>query len=228
MGYLKGVLKKIALYLLKISLRRKHKVIFGKGVHINLKTKFEGNNFLSNNSSLVSSYIGFASYLGENTKISKAKIGKYSSIGPNVSCIYGMHPSHTFVSSHPAFFSLRAQSGFTFAKKQLFNEFPTPIEESDGYTIQIGNDVWIGAEVKIMDGITIGDGAIIAAGSLVNKDVPPYTIVGGIPTKQIKKRFTENQIDFLIAFKWWNKEFEWIKQNAAEFVNIEQFHTKYI
>lgn len=79
--------------------------------------------------------------------------------------------------------------------------------------IIIGNDVWIGYESVIMQGIHIGDGAIIATRAVVTKDVPPYTIVGGVPAKEIKKRFSEEIIKKLIKIKWWNWTENKIKMN---------------
>lgn len=70
--------------------------------------------------------------------------------------------------------------------------------------IIIGNDVWIGYEAVIMAGVHIGDGAIIAARAVVTKDVPPYTIVGGIPAIKIRKRFDRNMIERLLMLKWWD------------------------
>lgn len=70
--------------------------------------------------------------------------------------------------------------------------------------IVIGNDVWIGYEAVIMAGVHIGDGAIIAARAVVTKDVPPYTIVGGTPAKEIRKRFDAEVIQQLLMLKWWD------------------------
>ncbi|CAO5680267.1 MAG: Virginiamycin A acetyltransferase [Holosporales bacterium] len=78
---------------------------------------------------------------------------------------------------------------------------------SKGDTV-IGNDVWIGNSVTIMQGIKIGDGAIIGTNSLVTKDVPPYTIVGGNPVKIIRHRFDAETINFLLQLKWWDWDFE--------------------
>ncbi|WP_300699623.1 CatB-related O-acetyltransferase [Bacteroides sp.] len=78
--------------------------------------------------------------------------------------------------------------------------------------IVIGNDVWIGYEAIIMAGVHIGDGAIIAARAVVTKDVPPYTIVGGTPAKEIRKRFTADIIEQLLMLKWWNWPIDRIKQ----------------
>lgn len=74
---------------------------------------------------------------------------------------------------------------------------------SKGDTV-IGNDVWIGNSATIMQGVKVGDGAIIGTGSLVTKTVEPYTIVGGVPARPIRKRFDEDTIDFLLKLSWWN------------------------
>lgn len=84
--------------------------------------------------------------------------------------------------------------------------------------IVIGNDVWIGYEAVILSGVTIGDGAIIGTRALITKDVPPYTIVGGVPAKPIRKRFSEKTISLLLEKKWWN----WSEEKIAENISIIQ------
>lgn len=81
--------------------------------------------------------------------------------------------------------------------------------------IVIGNDVWIGYEAVIMAGVTIGDGAIIGTRAVVTKDVPPYTIVGGVPAKPIRKRFDDATVERLIKLRWWDWEYEKIAQSIA-------------
>jgi len=78
--------------------------------------------------------------------------------------------------------------------------------------IVVGNDVWIGYEAIILSGVHIGDGAIIGTRAVVTKDVPPYTIVGGIPAKEIKKRFDEETINKLQQIQWWNWDFDKIQR----------------
>ena len=78
----------------------------------------------------------------------------------------------------------------------------------------VGNDVWIGYGATIMPGVTIGDGAIIAAKSVVVKDVEPYTIVGGNPAMEIKKRFSESKIKELLELQWWDWPIEKITENV--------------
>lgn len=87
--------------------------------------------------------------------------------------------------------------------------------------INIGNDVWIGYNATIMAGVTIGDGAIIAANSTVIKDVEPYSIVGGNPAKEIKKRFSKEVITKLLALLWWNWEIEKITKNIQNLTGSE-------
>lgn len=82
--------------------------------------------------------------------------------------------------------------------------------------IIIGNDVWIGYEAIILSGVNIGDGAVIGTRAVVTKDVPPYTIVGGVPAKIIRKRFSEDVISKLLEIKWWDWNKEKIKNNIEK------------
>lgn len=96
-----------------------------------------------------------------------------------------------------------------------------PLENSplrDNKPVEIGSDVWIGANVILLPRVCIGDGAILAAGAVVTKDVPPYAIVGGAPAHVIRYRFTDEQIDFLLKLRWW----DWTKDQVEE--NIELFY----
>lgn len=81
--------------------------------------------------------------------------------------------------------------------------------------IVIGSDVWIGFEAVILGGVTVGDGAVIGARAVVTKDVPPYTIVGGVPAKPIRKRFSDEVISRLLKLQWWNWPEERIRKNLA-------------
>ena len=163
--------------------------------------------------------LGDCSYVSDNTKIFKTRIGKFCSIGPNCNIGLGVHPLGSFVSTHPAFYSVRTPTGISFSDKNY-------IEEHRG--IKIGNDVWIGSSSLVLDGVVIGNGAIIAAGSVVTKDVPAYAVVGGVPAKFIKYRFPENEIIELEKIKWWDTEIELLKNNFKSYHNVKEFLFRFV
>lgn len=137
----------------------------------------------------------------------KLKIGKFCSIACGAKFIFtsANHAIHSLSTyPFPIFFE-----EWELEKKDIINAWDNKGD------ITIGNDVWIGYEAVIMSGVTIGDGAIIGARALVTKDVPPYTIVGGIPAKPIRKRFTDKTISTLLEIKWWNWETKKIKAHIA-------------
>ena len=134
----------------------------------------------------------------------KLIIGKFCSIACGAKFLFNC-ANHT----------LKSLSTYTFP---LFYE-EWELEKSNITTawdnkgdIVIGNDVWIGFEAVIMAGVHIGDGAIIAARAVVTKDVPPYTIVGGTPAKEIRKRFDAELIQQLLMLKWWDWSNDKIRQ----------------
>jgi virginiamycin A acetyltransferase len=86
--------------------------------------------------------------------------------------------------------------------------------------------VWIGYEAVIMQGVHIGDGAVVGTRAVITKDVPPYTIVGGVPSKEIKKRFSEDVIDKLMELQWWNWDDEVVQGNLENIIsgNIDKLN----
>ncbi|HMP30547.1 MAG TPA: CatB-related O-acetyltransferase [Saprospiraceae bacterium] len=133
----------------------------------------------------------------------KLNIGKFCMIASDVKFIMnGANHLTKAISSYPF-----AIFGHGWENAMDGKEYPHKGE------IIIGNDVWIGYNATIMAGVTVGDGAIIAANATVIKDVAPYTIVGGNPAQQIKKRFDEDTISKLLSLKWWDWDIEKITQN---------------
>ena len=147
---------------------------------------------ITHHAEIVNSVIGKRTSIGRYSKIRDSRIGSYCSISWDVTIGAVSHPLE-YVSSHA--FLYRKQFGIVDEDK---------IFEAKG-TI-IGNDVWIGCGSIIMDGITIGDGAVIGAGSVVTKDVLPYSIIAGVPAKLIRKRFDNEIITGLLDSQWWTWE----------------------
>jgi acetyltransferase-like isoleucine patch superfamily enzyme len=138
---------------------------------------------------------------GEDARL---KIGKFCSIADDVVIFLGGNHRHDWVTTYP--FSA------------LLEDWPTakdvkghPATNGD---VVIGNDVWIGYGVTIMSGVNIGHGAVIGAKSVVTKNIEPYSIVAGNPAKEIKKRFSNDDIEKLLNACWWNWSLEKIKDNV--------------
>lgn len=208
----------------KILLKIKYgnKLTIGSNVTISLDSVFHGNNFLSDNS-FFKGELGFSSYVGPGSYIN-GRVGKFCSIGSNVKIIVGNHPL-SFVSTSPVTYMKNVECLHSFSKKDAFVGLKY-VDSEKKFHVDIGNDVWIGSNALILEGLTIGDGSVIAAGAVVTKDVPPYSIVAGVPAKIIKYRFNDEQISFLSDFKWWNKDERWIKENVNSFYSIEDFINK--
>jgi len=120
--------------------------------------------------------------------------------------------------------SMRSLSTYTFPI--FFEEWGLDVKDIKSVwdnkgDIVIGSDVWIGFEAVILSGVHIGDGAIIGTRAVVTKDVPPYTIVGGVPAKEIRKRFGETTVEKLRALNWWDWPYEKIKSNLPAIINGE-------
>ncbi len=211
---------KNAIFLLK---NKKKKLKIGHNTIIGLRSVFEGCNVVGDNAFFVGN-IGFGSYIGAYCDIS-ANVGRYCSIGRNVRTVQGFHPTKEWISTHPAFYSIEKQAGFSYVEQSEYIEVRYADEEKR-LAVRIGNDVWIGDNVSILAGVRIGDGAIIATGAVVTKNVAPYSIVGGVPAGVIKYRFTEDTIKRLLDIQWWNKSETWIREHADSFNNADAFFRK--
>lgn len=138
-------------------------------------------------------------------------IGKFSSIACGAKFIFNC-ANHT----------LKSLSTYTFPL--FYDEWGLEKGDVAGAwdnkgDIVIGNDVWIGYEAIIMAGVTIGDGAIVGARAVVTKDIPPYTIVGGVPAREIRLRFDEETVLKLLGLQWWDWPVEKIRQSLPSIMN---------
>ena len=142
-------------------------------------------------------------------RIRNLKIGRYCSVAKHVDIGLPQHPTN-WLSIHPRQYfdnygNWSRHTGTNVSVKEFSGE--------SGMT-EIGNDVWIGDHVVIMSGVHIGDGAIVAAGAVVTKDVPPYAIVGGVPARVIRYRFSEDEVSKLLKMQWWDYD-------IADFGNVD-------
>lgn len=208
------ILREVYYYIISIILRIKNRNLrICYRAKATRKSKFEGYNKLDHHA-WFSGELGYASYVGANSVVA-GKIGRFCSIADNVIFISKTHPVKKFVSSHPCFYSIKKQSGFTYVSKQLF-------DEEQRNSIKVGNDVYIGYGAIIIGPCKIGNGAVIAGGAVVTGDIPDYAIAGGVPAKIIRYRFSEQEIDFLHKLQWWNKSSEWLRKNAKYFDSVDK------
>lgn len=177
--------------------------IVGSGINI----MSEDNTKLTNLELLGTLFIGAYSYINSGFCRSYVEIGRYTSIGRQVTLGLGEHDINCFSTS----------SCFS----PYCNGSPLSLASTDPKRrVIIGNDVWIGDGVFIKSGIKIGDGAVIGANCVVTKDVPPYAVVAGVPGKILKHRFSEDVINKMLNIRWWCFEHDeivrWIKFNKCQ------------
>lgn len=185
-------------------------------------TKLEGYNVINDGVNVNKSVVGFGTVIGGGTNLSNSLIGRFCSIAGGIHIVTPTHPLD-MVSTYPGFFN--TCNNYPFGKsKTRKDEF---LHTSNGFSVEIGNDVWIGEGVTFKGGVCIGDGAVIGMNATVTKDVPPYAIVGGVPARIIKYRMNEEQIKKMLEIKWWDWSPDLIKQRREEFSDIQKFILRY-
>ena len=160
---------------------------------------------VSSGAALTRVKMGRYSYVGSYTHITDAEIGSFCSIGGNCGIGGGMHPLN-YVSSSPVFLQGKNILGKNFAN--------IPFQPSQ--KVIIGNDVWIGEYAYVMPGVIVGDGAVIGTHAVVTHDVEPYSIVAGVPAKEIRKRFDPETVERLQHLHWW----EWSEDKLLKYGSV--------
>ena len=167
------------------------------------------------------SALGDYSYLGENCEVADAAIGKFTAIANAVRIGAPNHPmgrpsQHRFTYCPEYYEASATRDRDFFADRRAAK-------------VTIGNDCWIGHGAIILPSVTVGDGAVIAAGAVVSRNVAPYTVVGGVPARQIRKRFSDAVAERLRRIAWWDWPDEVIFARLDDFRSeqVEQFCQRY-
>ena len=164
--------------------------------------------------------MGDYSYITRRCDVVWSTIGKFCSIANDTRINPGNHPSWRVSQHH---FSYRAAA---YGLGEDDRDFFAWRKAQHG---SIGHDVWIGHGAVILLGKSVGTGAIVAAGAVVSRDVPDYTVVGGVPARPIKRRFTEAQADGLLGLAWWDWPRDRLKAALGDIraLSVDAFLEKY-
>lgn len=172
MKFLKKLKRIKEKYILKLNMKLPSQIRYNKTIVISENVGIDKNTF-----------IGDYTYIGPNSNVTKAVIGRYCSIGGNVNIGVGEHDIEK-ISLNACFY------------ENIY-------EELTKNECVISDDVWVGVNAIILRGVKVGRGAVIGAGAIVTKDVAPYSVVVGVPAKEIKKRFSDIKINKIEESKWW-------------------------
>lgn len=169
--------------------------------------------------SISESTFGDYSYTAGDVSIIYAGIGKFCSIASHVRINPGNHPMQRVTQHHMTY--RRASYGFAETDDAEFFAW----RRAD--RVIIGHDVWIGHGAIILPGVSVGHGAVVAAGAVVSKDVPPYTIVGGVPARPIRERFSRDVAEKLERIAWWDWPREILEERFDELNDLDLFIEQY-
>jgi phosphonate metabolism protein (transferase hexapeptide repeat family) len=164
---------------------------------------------------IMESTIGDYTYFAGDASVIYSKVGKFCSIASHVRLNPGNHPMQRVTQHHMTY--RRRMFGFGETDDEEFFQWRRD------HQVTIGHDVWIGHGAVVMPGVTVGTGSVIGSSAVVTKDVPPYTIVGGVPAKPIRERFPREIAEQLQAIAWWDWSREMLEERFADLNDLDRF-----
>lgn len=173
---------------------------------------------IGRNTSILESSIGDYSYFAGDGQVAYATIGKFCSIASHVRINPGNHPMMWVTQHH-----------MTYRRRMfdLGDDDAGFFQWRRDHHVTIGHDVWIGHAAIVMPGVTVGNGAVVGAQAVVTRDVGPYTIVGGVPARVIRRRFPAEVADRLQRAAWWDWSREQLEARFEDFLDLDAFLRKY-
>ena len=164
--------------------------------------------------------VGDYTYFAGYNQVCYSNIGKFCSVASFARINTTNHPAYTRIAQHH--FTYRSEMfGFGEDDAEFF-------AQREGKSVIIGHDVWIGHNAVIMPGVSIGNGVVVGAGAVVTKDAEPYSVIVGVPAKKIKMRFSDGLIIKIERSKWWDWDYQTIKERLTGFRDMEAFVRKYL
>lgn len=162
--------------------------------------------------------IGDYTYLMERVQLDYASVGKFGSIAADARLGPTNHPINRPTAHHVTYRAERY--GLGEGDDEVF-------EWRADQPVEVGHDVWIGHGATVLPGVSVGDGAVVGAGSVVTEDVPPYTVVAGVPAERIRDRFPDDVAARVAATEWWHWDHDTLRERLPELRDLDRFLEKY-
>jgi carbonic anhydrase/acetyltransferase-like protein (isoleucine patch superfamily) len=199
--------------LLRARLRpRGARVGFGPGARIDTVAEFTGPATLGAGASVFGCRVGRWTYFGDHSLSIYSEIGSFCSVAPHAIIGGGRHPTGGVVTTSPLFYG---------SIHNPWGTFPGAVNRDEELPrTHVGSDVWIGYNAVILPGVRVGDGAIVGAGAVVTRDVEPYAVVAGVPARPLRRRFPADEVNWLLAHRWWDWPDDRLKKLRPQFSSV--------